>query len=40
MLSVTDHKSKNLREKIAEMQRTLSVMEYLSSGTLLNRMKL
>ena len=35
-----DAKSKKSREKIAEIQRTLSAMEYLSSGTLLKRMKL
>jgi hypothetical protein len=32
-------KSTKSREKIAEIQRTLSRMEYLSSGTLLKRMK-
>ena len=32
-------KSTKSREKIAEIQRTLSGMEYLSSGTLLKRMK-
>jgi hypothetical protein len=32
-------KSTKSREKIAEIQRTLSAMEYLSSGTLLKRMK-
>ena len=35
-----DAKSTKSREKIAEIQRTLSAMEYLSSGTLLKRMKL
>ena len=34
-----DAKSTQSREKIAEIQRTLSGMEYLSSGTLLKRMK-
>jgi hypothetical protein len=34
-----DAKSEKSREKIAEIQRTLSTMEYLSSGTLLKRMK-
>jgi len=34
-----DPKSKKSREKIAEIQRTLSAMEYLSTGTLLKRMK-
>lgn len=33
-------KSKKSREKIAEIQRTISAMEYLSSGTLLRRMKM
>lgn len=32
-------KATKSREKIAEIQRTLSGMEYLSSGTLLKRMK-
>jgi len=35
-----DAKSTKSREKIAEIQRTLSAMEYLSSGTLLKRMKI
>jgi hypothetical protein len=39
MPPVADAKSKKSREKIAEIQRTLSAMEYLSSGTLLKRMK-
>jgi hypothetical protein len=39
MTTVADAKSKKSREKIAEIQRTLSAMEYLSSGTLLKRMK-
>ena len=39
MTTVTDAKSTKSREKIAEIQRTLSAMEYLSSGTLLKRMK-
>jgi hypothetical protein len=39
MLPVANAKSTNSREKIAEIQRTLSAMEYLSSGTLLKRMK-
>jgi hypothetical protein len=34
-----DAKSKKTRAKIAEIQRTISAMEYLSSGTLLKRMK-
>jgi hypothetical protein len=34
-----DAKSTKSRDKIAEIQRTLSAMEYLSSGTLLKRMK-
>ena len=39
MPTATDTKSTKSREKIAEIQRTLSAMEYLSSGTLLKRMK-
>jgi hypothetical protein len=39
MLPVANAKSTKSREKIAEIQRTLSAMEYLSSGTLLKRMK-
>jgi hypothetical protein len=39
MPTVADAKSKKSRAKIAEIQRTLSAMEYLSSGTLLKRMK-
>jgi len=39
MPPATDDKSAKSREKIAEIQRTLSAMEYQSSGTLLKRMK-
>ena len=39
MPPTADAKSTQSREKIAEIQRTLSGMEYLSSGTLLKRMK-
>ena len=39
MKTAADAKSTKSREKIAEIQRTLSAMEYLSSGTLLKRMK-
>jgi hypothetical protein len=39
MTTATDTKSTKSREKIAEIQRTLSAMQYLSSGTLLKRMK-
>ena len=39
MTTAADAKSKKSREKIAEIQRTISGMEYLSSGTLLKRMK-
>jgi hypothetical protein len=39
MPPATDTKSTKSRERIAEIQRTLSGMEYLSSGTLLKRMK-
>ncbi len=39
MPPAADAKSTKSREKIAEIQRTLSEMEYLSSGTLLKRMK-
>lgn len=39
MTTAADAKTKKSREKIAEIQRTLSGMEYLSSGTLLKRMK-
>jgi hypothetical protein len=39
MPTAADNKSTKSREKIAEIQRTLSAMEYLSSGTLLKRMK-
>lgn len=39
MTTTADAKSTKSREKIAEIQRTLSGMEYLSSGTLLKRMK-
>jgi hypothetical protein len=40
MTTAADAKSTKSREKIAEIQRTLSGMEYLSSGTLLKRMKI
>lgn len=33
------NKATQSREKIAKIQRTLSAMQYLSSGTLLKRMK-
>jgi hypothetical protein len=39
MPTVADANSKKSRAKIAAIQRTLSDMEYLSSGTLLKRMK-
>jgi hypothetical protein len=39
MTTAADAKSKKSRQKIAEIQRTISGMEYLSSGTLLKRMK-
>jgi hypothetical protein len=39
MPSATDEKSAKAQEKIAEIQRTLSTMQYQSSGTLLKRMK-
>jgi hypothetical protein len=39
MTTAAAAKSTKSREKIAEIQRTLSEMEYLSSGTLLKRMK-
>ena len=39
MPTAADAKSTKSREKIAEIQRTISSMEYLSSGTLLKRMK-
>ncbi len=39
MPPAADAKSTKSREKIAEIQRTLSGMQYLSSGTLLKRMK-
>jgi len=39
MTTAATAKSKKSREKIAEIQRTISSMEYLSSGTLLKRMK-
>jgi hypothetical protein len=39
MPTAADAKSKKSREKIAEIQREISLMEYLSSGTLLKRMK-
>ncbi len=38
-MTTADTKSRKSRAKIAEIQRTLSGMEYLSSGTLLKRMK-
>jgi hypothetical protein len=38
-IHATDDKSTKARDKIAEIQRTLSAMEYQSSGTLLKRMK-
>ena len=40
MSIAANSKSKKSRDKIAEIQRTLSAMEYLSSGTLLKRMKI
>jgi len=39
MPTTAEAKSTKSREKIAEIQRTISSMEYLSSGTLLKRMK-
>jgi hypothetical protein len=39
MSRTAEAKSTKSREKIAEIQRALSAMEYLSSGTLLKRMK-
>lgn len=39
MPPTSNAKSTKSREKIAEIQCTLSAMEYLSSGTLLKRMK-
>ena len=39
MPTAADTKSKKSREKIAAIQHTISGMEYLSSGTLLKRMK-
>ncbi len=39
MPPAADAKSTKSREKIAEIQRTLSEMEYLSSGTLLKRIE-
>ena len=39
MPTAADAKSTKSREKIAEIQREISLMEYLSSGTLLKRMK-
>jgi hypothetical protein len=39
MPPATDAKSTESRAKIAKIQRTLSAMEYLSSGTMLKRMK-
>jgi len=40
MSRAVETKSTKSREKIAKIQRTLSAMEYLSSGTLLKRMKI
>ena len=40
MPATANAKSKKSREKIAQIQRELSGMEYLSSGTLLKRMKI
>lgn len=40
MTTAANAKSKKTREKIAEIQRTISAMKYLSSGTLLKRMKI
>jgi len=39
MPTAADAKSTKSREKIDEIQREISSMEYLSSGTLLKRMK-
>jgi hypothetical protein len=39
MQTAADAKSTKSREKITEIQRTISSMKYLSSGTLLKRMK-
>ncbi len=39
MTAAADAKSRKSREKIAEIQRAISTMEYLSSGTLLKRVK-
>src|SRR5271167_1370087 len=39
MPSTTDKKATKSREKIVEIQRSISAMEHLSSGTLLKRMK-
>jgi hypothetical protein len=39
MPTSADAKATQSRERIAEIQRTLSAMQYLSSGTLLKRMK-
>ena len=40
MPTAADAKSTKSREKIAEIQRTISSMQYLSSGSLLKRMKI
>jgi hypothetical protein len=40
MAATTDKALKEVRENIAEIQRTLSGLEYLCSGTLLKRTKL
>ena len=40
MPATANAKSKKSREKIAQIHRELSGMEYLSSGTLLKRMKI
>ena len=40
MPTAADAKSTKPREKIAEIQRTISAMEYPSSGTLLKRLKI
>jgi len=39
MPTAIDARSRKSRAKIAQIQRTLSAMQYLSSGTLLKRMK-
>jgi hypothetical protein len=40
MTSSLNAKATKSREKIAEIQRSISAMEHLSSGTLLKRMKI